>query len=619
MCLEWIKGLDIFGKKVELQIEGRSSYKTYFGTIATLVFMGFVATISAPSCKEYLSTKQPGIVGESFKRSTYPEINLFDIRHLPILIAYSNEVDLITYEDMKRYFTLTVEKITWTETQNGDELGYNKDIKYTEPVPCGSLSQEELASYDYLHDEFLHDMFMQYAYCMPASSNLTVVGKGSDSVFVVISFKIKPCSLPNGVGCVTEQELGKANFMWINPMSTLDSSHYQSPRNKHANADDIYYINPGIRQMYTAKFKENVVLDLEGVFDPQPFQRTRYFDISDIFFTNAFRDGNKITCEFENTRKDGDACYSYFEYTFQSSGAIFNMRRSYKTFRDTLGEIGGIFEIMFMGFLFLVSPVVNWQYNKFIQSRVFKFGRDQRVLPLFSPPGSSELQTKSTEKVKTSKPWCCIQPRRDSSQTRLQTAMRQTLEKKTDFINIIQELNVLSLLGKVYLQQIHIKLAHLASLEDYMQKKNGSHEPSEKTGPPNTNDSLDYLNQNPNDVSTSQNKTQSPVASNHKTALKVSQIVSSREPSEYDLLLNYVASRTKSPKRNSSTPIKTIQTGPDEYFVKLFDGRAQPSKPPSNIPTRILPRRTKKITRAQIEQVSPIPGETTRKEKILRL
>ena len=619
MCLEWIKGLDIFGKKVELQIEGRSSFKTYFGSLATVIFMAFVATISAPSCKEYLSTKQPGIVGESFKRSLYPEINLHEVKHLPIFIGYANEVDLIPYEDMKRYFTLTVEKITWTEAQIGEELGYQKDIKYTEAVPCGSLSKEELESYDYLGDAFLQDMFMQYAFCMPASSNLTVVGKGSDSVFVVISFKIKPCSLPNGVGCVTEQELGKANFMWIYPMSTLDSSVYNNPRNKHANADDIYYINPAIRQMYTAKFKENVVLDLEGVFDPQPIQRARYFDIADIFFTNGFRQQEKITCEFEHTRQDGAACYSYFEYTFQSSGAIFNLRRTYKTFRDTLGEIGGIFEIMFMGFLFLVSPVVDWQYRKFVQSRVFKFRQDQRILPLFGQTGSSEFQTTATVKLKTSKAWSCFQPKKESNQAKMESAMKQTLDKKVDFINIIQDLNVLSLLGKVYLQQNHIKLAHLASLAEHMPKKNSSQETPGKPGSPSTSDSLECINQNPNNISIGQNGKSGPSGSNQKSAPRKSHIVSFQERPEYDLIMTYVASRSKSPKRKLSITAKSILTAPDEYFVELFESRLKTSKPSSNIPLRIIPRRTKKITRTPIDQGSPNPGETTRKEKNLHL
>ena len=619
MCLEWIKGLDMFGKKVELQIEGRSSFKTYFGAVVTVIFLSFITTVSLPTFLEYLSTDQPGLIGESYKRSLYPEINLHTAKHLPFLIAYSNEVDLIPFESMKRYFTFTVEKIMWKESGSNGVLGYQKEIIYTEPVPCGSLSKEELANYDYLEKHsFLEDLLMHYAICMPASSNLTVIGKGTDPEFVVISFKIKPCSLPGGVGCASEQELGKANFMWINPINALDSANYAQPRSKHANADDIYYINPSIRQMYVAKFKENVVLDLKGIFDPQPSEKVRYFDIEDVFATNAFRKPDEITCEFAHTRRDDESCYSYFEYSFQSSGAIFNYKRSYKTLRDTLGEIGGLIEVIILASLILVSPVVDWQYSRHIQKKVFQFTRDKRILPYFEAAESPAQKTSTAVALKSRNTWCCKKTLNKSKESNLKSAIQKTLDQKLDVINFIQDLNVLSLLSKVYLQQHHLKLAPFANLTDHLPDGGLLSDKQENIVSGKTSDSLQQFLPNSHEGASHLQIKPSPSASNSKCA-DHSNRTSSARLSEYEQLMFYTSNQAKNQIRKPSKVTRQIQKVPDDYFFKLLANRPTPINSPPVIPLRIPSRKIRRMPFAQIDQHSLCLGEASREEKTDRL
>jgi hypothetical protein len=610
MCLEWIKGLDMFGKKVELQIEGRSSFKSYFGAAVTLIFLGFVTTVSAPTFLEYLSTDQPGIIGESYKRSQYPEINLHDAKHLPFLIAYSSEVDLIPFEDMKRYFTFTVEKIIWKENEVGGVLGYHKEIIYTEPVPCGSLSKRELANYDYLEKgSFLEDLLMNYAVCMPASSNLTVVGKGTDPQFVVISFKIKPCSLQNGVGCASEHELGKANFMWVTPMNTLDSTNYAQPRSKHANADDVFYVNPAIRQMYVAKFKENIVFDLKGIFDPKPIERVRYFDIADIFATSAFRQTSKITCDFAHTRQDDDSCYSYFEYTFQSSGAIFNFKRSYKTLRDTLGEIGGLIEVILLATLILISPVVDWQYRRFIKTKVFRFAQDKRLLHLLESRAHSESKKTTGAGFKGTS--CCRKLRANPHEGNFESAIEKSLDKKLDAINFIEELNVISLLSKVFLQQQHIKLAPLASLADHLAEASHLREAVEKTGSPKTCDSQHNFHHSSYEATARKNLDPFPSPSNFKVAPLLSNILSPPGPQEFEQIMAYYLNQAKYQTDKPSKTLRKIRKVPDEYFFKLFASRLPPANPSPNAPVRVSPRRIKRFALVQLEQRSVCAGDAS--------
>jgi hypothetical protein len=600
----------MFGKKVELQIEGRSSFKTYFGSFITLVYLGIVISASTPTFLEYLNTNQPGVIAESYKRSLYPEINLHKARHLPFMIAYSNEVDLIPFDKMSRYFTFSLEKIIWKEKEIDGVLGYAKEIIYTEPVPCGSLSEEEIASYDYVEKgSFLEELLMQYAICMPASSNLTVVGKGSDPEMVLISFKIKPCSLPNGIGCATEKELGKANFMWITPTSTRDSSNYVNPRSKYANADDTYYINPSIRQILSSKFKENVVFDLKGIFDPQPIERTRYFDIADIFVTNAFRRRDKITCEFAQMRQDDESCYSYFEFSFQSSGAIFNFKRSYKTLRDTLGEIGGLNELIILVILILVSPVVDWEYERFIHKKVFSFSQDKRIFPLLKHAG--ELSSNGG--------WCCKKVRNQSDEARVHSMIGKALDKKMDIINFIQDLNVLSLLSKIYLQQKHIKLAPLACLTDDLPDYSNSQETAEKIFTQNTSGLMNQINQSSNQRTSVKDKLPTQPPSNCKIAPQHSSILICSAPPEFDQILSFIKNKPKDQTAKPSKITRKIQKVPDEFIFRLFANRLPSSDPSPGLSVRRSPRRIKRIIFGQIDQNSQSLAEASRDERTDRL
>jgi hypothetical protein len=140
-----------------------------------------------------------------------------------------------------------------------------------------------------------------------------------------------------------------------------------------ANADDIYYINPALRQKYNAKFKENIVWDSKGLFDPDLQERTRYYDLSNIFVSNAYRNPAKLECTPEETLDDASDCYSYFEFSFQSSGVVFNYKRSYKTLGDTLGDIGGLNGVIMLAFMILAKPIVDWSYDRHILNKVYSF------------------------------------------------------------------------------------------------------------------------------------------------------------------------------------------------------------------------------------------------------
>ena len=450
--LEWIKFFDIFGKKVEIKVDGNDYYKSYSGALISFAYGIIMLILSVLSIQSYLRTDSPGLIGESYERSLYPEINLENNNLMPFFIGYRTETDLILPSEMSKFFTFTIEKIVWrTIVQTNESATLEKVIDYVEAVPCGSLSEESRKSYKYIREgSFLQTLFSDYAMCMPGDSNLRVFGKGSDQEFGLISFKVKPCSLPSG--CASIQEMRDVNFQWVLPTNTFDSSNYVSPKSVLADADNVYYINPSINQIYVAKFKEIVVWDSEGFFNPDPTEKIRYFDISDIFITQAYRNQSKLSCTVAETLNDSSYCDSYFEFSYQSSGNVFNYKRAYKTLGDSLGEIGGLNGIVILIFTILAKPIMDWVYDEHIFSSVYCFLRDDTGKEIFG--------------VGRERGGSCLKKWRDGKRMReMKEHGLDMINENVDIVSIIKDINTIKVLAGIFLKERHTRLAEIVQFK----------------------------------------------------------------------------------------------------------------------------------------------------------
>jgi hypothetical protein len=57
--LEFIKALDIFGGKVEINFNKEGTHKTYIGAILSLLYIGSIIAASFYSIRGYLDTTSP--------------------------------------------------------------------------------------------------------------------------------------------------------------------------------------------------------------------------------------------------------------------------------------------------------------------------------------------------------------------------------------------------------------------------------------------------------------------------------------------------------------------------------------------------------------------------------
>lgn len=153
-------------------------------------------------------------------------------------------------------------------------------------MPCSQLSAAELRVFEYMgKDDYFHQTIPVYGVCTRPTSDYIVEGKGSDVVYRIITLKVLPCSRP--AGCKGINEIAKSNFQIMLPSSNFDVSNYENPHRFVLNVDDIFYINPTIKQMFNSKIKQVTIKDSGGIF-PSWSERKVLYDIGSTLSTQVY-------------------------------------------------------------------------------------------------------------------------------------------------------------------------------------------------------------------------------------------------------------------------------------------------------------------------------------------
>ena len=130
---------------------------------------------------------------------------------------------------------------------------------------CSTLTDDEFSIFEYMgKDNYYYNTIKEFGICPHPSDSFVVEGKGSEAIYRLFTIKIMPCSLP--AGCKSVDEMAKANFQIVLPSSNYQLSSKDDPHKFILNVDDVYYINPTVKQMFNSKIKQTTVRDSGGVF-----------------------------------------------------------------------------------------------------------------------------------------------------------------------------------------------------------------------------------------------------------------------------------------------------------------------------------------------------------------
>ena len=470
MCfdLERIRSLDFLAPPISLNVNGKTSFKTFTGVFCTMLYFGIMLTVIILSLMNYFSSTNPNNQGLSYTQANYPTVDLKRNKLIPVFVAYSDETTFIQTSDLSAYFTLRIQKVTWETSvlQDGTPSTIKK-ITYVSLIPCSQLSPAQLQTFDFVGEgSYYYKAMLSYGICPNlTNTDYSVTGKGSDPLFQTITFQLYPCSLPDGIGCATPGSLSMVNFQLLSSSANFNASNLNNPLSFILNADDVYYINTYINQKIVSKVREVAISDLRGVYPTKFEKRLEYFDIDSVTLSSGSRNQTCVKCTAAQIDSLDPQCSPYYEFTVQSGATIVENKRAYQTLSSTIGLIGGISTVFILTFGALYKYINKFKLEEYMVRKTFSLFVQEDITEN-SPKSEGILQR-----------WCCCCRKKTPEELE---EIRKSKSKAQDCLNMIYDsLDIrriakntvlIFVLSKLLFNKEHMTLAQVLGMKHWIRE-----------------------------------------------------------------------------------------------------------------------------------------------------
>ncbi len=343
---------------------------------------------------------------------------------------------------------------------------------------CGSLLKEG-AKYLQLPDPddgYLYELSKNYGLCVTLDkSEATISGRLSDDLFEMAQFEILPCSLPSG--CANFEEVKRLSFFFATMKPTINLLNYSSPVKFDFYGDDYYYLNPDSTQSFNKKIMKNFIQDSRSYFFPSVV-REPFTSIERQITTSLSRSREELSCTAEQITDL--KCPPYFLFEFQAGGKTSTVIRNYQGIIETLGDVGGIREIVFTFFYLIYHFYNQSQAERLLAEKIFNFKPGVKIVKQ-QPLGISKIGAKNHENQpvapnRSSKSDSHATDRDWSSADAIpHTVFKKAvgrIEQKLDVVSIVKELQTLDVIVRFLLKDYHRSLIPVVALNlDANEKK----------------------------------------------------------------------------------------------------------------------------------------------------
>lgn len=459
--------LDIFATGFGLNMRGHSAHKTTTGLVFTLLYAVIILALSYQQLKAYLDKTSPISTSEVFSNTKYARVDLVNQRLVPFFVALNTDTDYIPAEQVNRYLTLRVHRLTWiTRIINGQTLT-DKVPQFYGVVACSELSEEEKQVYDYIdRGSPLYLIFMRFGMCPKVGKTLIIEGQGSDAVSDSFFFNIKACSLPKSEDCISSSQVSRVNFKFIYPTLNFDPTNYESPHKRVANADNVFYVAPKQKQIYTVKLRESQSVDNDALTSSSIYGPP-YFELSTAISTVTNRAETLTYCPLDAALgPEGSGCGSYFTFAIQSSGDIVKRKRSYRTLSQTVSSIGGLNGLLTILFVMLYRKINNIKRANFILRTVYSQMIAKGMAAVKREDDVLKAEQKVAERIPSRLLACCRKrdrPARVEFERQKKLAL-QRIEESLDVVNIVRDSYLVRVMSHILLKERHLGLAQLVDV-----------------------------------------------------------------------------------------------------------------------------------------------------------
>ena len=437
--------MDILGSQVGLNVAGSSSVKTIFGALLSIIFIALLASGSVILIIPYFDSSNPFVVMTTKEASEYPAIDLYEDQIIPPIFLFDINTQAISQKDFLRYVTPVAYQIIQKFNIVDGVFKTDTTRIQIDIVPCSQVDADlDKKIYGIWNQEKELKEFKNYiGMCLYPKNKeqFLVTGKPRSDIYSTLSIRFLPCSLPSG--CVSLEELARIGLNLPQLKKNIISSQKIDPVTVTPILENILPINPQQKTNFKANLRQNFIIDTAGFFS-NPSIRANFADFSEYKSSYAYRDISKITCS--KTEVESNICVPYTVFEYSSSGSSLTVERSYVGLFETIANIGGLKEILFMVMMLIYSL-----YNaKVERCYLFNMIFNPKELNLIGLVSSSEKNTGKTEQ-------------KDKLE-KLKKLSEKNIESCLDIVNIVREINKIRVLTDIFLPEEYQSIIPLISL-----------------------------------------------------------------------------------------------------------------------------------------------------------
>ena len=453
-----IKTIDFLSPSVGLNINGNSSLQTFTGAAVSALFIGVFMTMSVMTVQDYFDTTTPKIAQEIVNFESYPTVNLKTGKHYPMIFFYkSGGSEIIPPAELDKYLTPRLTSYTFNYEVPGAVKVETHDLKI---VPCSKLMDSNVLDTVAWSNDFVKGWLHESAMCIEAgSSHNEVAGGNVDMVISQTVLAMYPCILPSGCATQAEVEGVAFNMAWTDKISNFGD--YQNPVKTILATDEIFSLNLRLTMGFYNTFMRNEIYDDKGFLFGKSL-RANFTKLEKSIFNPMSRDPSQFECQ-ESTIADGQ-CKPYVRIDYKSSGTMIKTNRSYQGFMDTLGQIGGIKEILFFILYYMYGFYHSKATTQYLVEEIFRVkkksrssirGVNQQASKLTGVQGSRKQATRSFLEVD------------DKTYSKVSEVVMDTM----NIVTIAKELNMLRTVLQFLMSEQAVQLSRWIGLEIRLAQK----------------------------------------------------------------------------------------------------------------------------------------------------
>ena len=472
--VKYFKKIDILSRPPELNVGGTGGVKTNTGALLTLVYLAIMAFVVIDATSNYLDDSSPTVTQNFLVDPESPKIDFIDNNIYPLVLGFYRNESRITIEEGRYYFSARM--LLYSYTFNETSKDYDYANEFIELVPCRDSPGATDLQFKLFKGKVKRETIDSFGMCLPMDKRdkLYVEGSFTSKKQQYAYLEITPCS---AASCATALELTKIYFITGFAQHTVDSSRFNDPVRVHLENNDIYYVNPSSKIQNSVKLRQYQVKDQYG-FPYSPKTRFDGFEISEIKTKSQGRDSTKISCtRAEFLDINTVPCQSFINIEFIGNGNRVVYTRTYQGILETLGNIGGFNEIIYIILVFIYQPFYYRAFSQTVMNKLFAFNKGKQK-------GFSKKKVHQNEPEQNSNLSCwqklcyvlqCKGCRKRTKQEQIDKEVEESgmasLEDTLDVLQLVRQMNCLKVLTNILFKAYQYKLIPLMALNLFQKRR----------------------------------------------------------------------------------------------------------------------------------------------------